>query len=103
MDYWMNGAPTDDDEDLAQITKLSLQAWRKMKVKIVKFFTLTDGHWFHKRIEQELKEAKARKEKSNEKAKAAAEARWSKHRAKQSLAMLQACSKHCMQQSKEHC
>ena len=84
MDYWMNGAPADDDEDLAQITKLSLSAWKKTKVKIVKFFTLIDGHWHHKRIEQELKEAKSRKEKSNEKAKAAADARWSKHRAKQS-------------------
>jgi uncharacterized protein YdaU (DUF1376 family) len=85
MDYWMNGAPADDDEDLAQITKLSLSAWKKTKVKIVKFFTLTDGHWYHKRIEKELIDAKTRKEKSNEKAKAAADARWAKHRAKQSL------------------
>ncbi|MGX6999883.1 YdaU family protein [Caballeronia sp. KNU42] len=84
MDYWMNGAPADDDEDLAQITKLPLSAWKKAKAKIMKFFTLIDGNWHHKRIEQELKDAKTRKEKSNEKAKVAAEARWTKHRAKQS-------------------
>ncbi|WP_321905161.1 YdaU family protein [Paraburkholderia tropica] len=84
MDYWMNGAPADDDEELAQITKLSLSAWKKTKVKIVKFFTLQDGHWHHKRIEKELTDARSRKEQSNAKAKAAADARWSKHRAKQS-------------------
>jgi uncharacterized protein YdaU (DUF1376 family) len=83
MDYWMNGAPADDDEELAQITKLSLSAWKKTKVKIVKFFTLTDGHWFHKRIEKELKDAKANKEKAVTKAKNAAEKRWGKHNSEQ--------------------
>jgi uncharacterized protein YdaU (DUF1376 family) len=86
MDYWMNGAPADDDEELAQITKLSLSAWKKTKVKIVKFFSLVDGHWFHKRIERELKDAKANKEKAVTKAKNAAEKRWGKHNYEQSSA-----------------
>jgi uncharacterized protein YdaU (DUF1376 family) len=85
MDYWMNGAPPDDDAELAQITKLSGAAWKKTKTKIVKFFSLKDGHWFHKRIEEELLAAKKHKTKSVEKAKIAAAARWSKHTPEQSL------------------
>lgn len=85
MDYWMNGAPPDDDAELAQITKLSGAAWKKTKAKIIKFFSLKDGHWFHKRIEEELAAAKKHKTKSVEKAKVAAAARWSKHNHEQSL------------------
>ncbi|MFL9943696.1 YdaU family protein [Paraburkholderia graminis] len=76
MDYWMNGAPPDDDEELAQITKLSLSAWKKMKAKVMKFFSLSDGRWSHKRIEKELTAAKHNKSKAVEKARAAAAARW---------------------------
>ncbi len=79
MDYWMNGAPPDDDDELAQITKLSLSAWKKTKAKITKFFNLSDGRWYHKRIEKELTAAKMNKGKAVEKAKAAAAARWSKN------------------------
>lgn len=85
MDYWMNGAPPDDDAELSQITKLSGAAWKKTKAKIIKFFSLKDGHWFHKRIEEELAAAKKHKTKSVEKAKVAAAARWSKHNPEQSL------------------
>jgi uncharacterized protein YdaU (DUF1376 family) len=85
MDYWMNGAPSDDDEELAQITKLQLSSWKKMKAKIVKFFTLKDGKWHHKRIEQELAGAKENKVKAVGKAKAAAAARWGKKNGEQSL------------------
>lgn len=85
MDYWMNGAPPDDDAELAQITKLSGAAWKKTKAKIIKFFSLKDGYWFHKRIEEELAAAKKHKTKSVEKAKVAAAARWSKHSPEQSL------------------
>lgn len=85
MDYWMNGAPPDDDEELAQITKLSLAAWKKTKAKITKFFNLTEGRWYHKRIEKELEAAKQNKSKAVEKAKAAAAARWAKNNPEQSL------------------
>lgn len=84
MDYWMNGAPPDDDEELAQITKLSLAVWRKTKAKIMKFFTLSEGRWQHKRIEKELKAAKQNKSKAVEKARAAAAARWAKNIPEQS-------------------
>jgi len=83
MDYWMNGAPPDDDEELAQITKLSLSAWKKTKAKITKFFTLSDGRWHHKRIEKELMAAKQNKSKAVEKARAAAAARWTKNNPEQ--------------------
>jgi uncharacterized protein YdaU (DUF1376 family) len=76
MDYWMNGAPPDDDEELAQITKLTVSGWKKMKAKIMKFFSLSDGRWSHKRIEKELTAAKQNKSKAVEKARAAAAARW---------------------------
>jgi uncharacterized protein YdaU (DUF1376 family) len=57
LDYWPNGAPPDDNETLASITKLSMKAWMTMRPRLEPFFVVADGRWTHKRIEHELLEA----------------------------------------------
>ncbi|MET4289232.1 uncharacterized protein YdaU (DUF1376 family) [Bradyrhizobium sp. LA8.1] len=57
LDYWVNGAPPDDDETLATITKLPVTIWKKRRLALVKFFKVQDGHWVHGRIEKELARA----------------------------------------------
>lgn len=78
MDYWRNGAPPNDDEVLANITRLSLQQWRKHKATLLKLFVINDGLLTHKRIEDELLKASENAEKYAERAKKAAAKRWSK-------------------------
>lgn len=80
MDYWMNGAPPDDDHALASITKMSIDAWSIARAKLEHFFSIEDGFWKHKRIEQELRSAMDKKAKAAEKASKAASARWDKEK-----------------------
>jgi uncharacterized protein YdaU (DUF1376 family) len=51
MDYWLHDGLPDDDAKLAQIARLPIAAWRKMRPTIAAFFY--DG-WRHKRIDAEL-------------------------------------------------
>lgn len=60
LDYWPNGAPPDDNETLASITKLSMKGWLAMRPRLEPFFTITNGRWTHKRIEHELIQAEAK-------------------------------------------
>lgn len=78
MDYWRNGAPPNDDDVLANITRLSLQQWRKHKATLLKLFVINDGLLTHKRIEDELIKASENAEKYAERAKKAAAKRWNK-------------------------
>ena len=78
MDYWMNGAPPDDDQVLASIVKMSPDAWSKARGVLEKFFSISDGCWNHKRIDHELTEATQRKAAAKAKAEKAAAARWPK-------------------------
>lgn len=57
LDYWVNGAPPDDDVVLATITRLSAPAWSKLRPTLVKYFNVVDGKWTHGRIEKELVKA----------------------------------------------
>lgn len=57
MDYWVAGAPPDDDFALAQITRLELKAWRKIRPIIERFFVIEGGAWTHKRVQQEYAKA----------------------------------------------
>ena len=50
--YWTSGSLPDDDQQLANITKLPLADWRKNRKTLQAFFF--DG-WRHKRVEYELK------------------------------------------------
>lgn len=77
MDYWRNGPLPDNDDTLANITRLSLSAWKKHKPVLRQLFTIADGQWQHKRINEELETAKSNAEKYANRAKKAAEKRWS--------------------------
>lgn len=64
MDYWINGAPPDDDAVLASITKLSVARWKSARPLVEPFFKIKKGKWVQERIEKEFKAAKARKARS---------------------------------------
>lgn len=76
MDYWRNGPPPDDPAVLAQITRLSLDAWSMHQAVLKHFFVVEDGVWKHHKIDMVLLEAKENRAKAEQKAKKAAEARW---------------------------
>ncbi|MCP3017990.1 YdaU family protein [Cupriavidus basilensis] len=78
MDYWRNGPPPNEDATLAQITRLSVAAWKKNKATVLRFFTETDGLLHQKRINQELQACQTRKDTAVAKATLAAEKRWGK-------------------------
>lgn len=77
MAYWRNGGPLlDEDKRLAAITKATAKEWKTLRTTMAEFFTVADGVWSHKRIEQELASSKQNSERASSKAKAAAQARW---------------------------
>jgi uncharacterized protein YdaU (DUF1376 family) len=78
MDYWKNGPPPDNDNILAQITRMSLDAWSRSRAILEGFFEVSDGLWKHSRVERELAESSARKTVAVARAKAGAAAKWSK-------------------------
>ncbi len=76
FDYWMNGPLPDDDEALAAISKMSIDAWSIARARLEHYFNVAGGCWKHGRIEQELAIASEKKRKSREKAEKAANSRW---------------------------
>lgn len=78
MDYWRNGPPPDEKIVLQNVTRLSDFLWKKHWPVLQKFFRLIDGHWHHKRLDEEIAKATAGKASATEKARAAANARWAK-------------------------
>lgn len=79
MDYWRNGPPPDDEEILQNVTRLSKFLWKKHGPVLQKFFTVENGVWRHKRIDEEMAGASSGKAAASEKARIAANARWSKN------------------------
>lgn len=57
MDYWTNGPLPDDDAALAHVTRLQPAAWKKTRHVIARFFSIEDGVWRHKRIDEEREKA----------------------------------------------
>jgi uncharacterized protein YdaU (DUF1376 family) len=77
MDYWRNGPLPNNPVLLANITRLSADAWSIAQALLMQFFSIgEDGLLHNKRIDEEMAGAKANKEKNGLRAKAAAEARW---------------------------
>lgn len=58
MDYWTNGPLPDDDAALAQVTRLQPSAWKKNRPALVRMFQVIDGEWHHKRIDEEIENAR---------------------------------------------
>ena len=61
MDYWRSGRLPDNDQVLAQITKLPLDTWLTHKGVLQGFFEVIDGELIHSRVEKELNDSKDRK------------------------------------------
>ena len=78
MDYWRSGKLPDNDQVLAQITKLSPDAWSNAKAMLMQFFSIENGYWVHTRVEKEIILAKENKDKNHQRAVQAAKARWEK-------------------------
>jgi len=78
MDYWRSGRLPDNDQVLAQISKLTPDAWSNAKAMLKQFFSISDGYWIHTRVEKELALAMQNKAKMHERASKAAQARWDK-------------------------
>lgn len=85
LDYYEQekGAP-DDDDVLAAITELPLDAWKRHRKVIEPMFDIHDGRWFHSRIDAEIKDGKERHAKSSAKGRHAALAKADKNRPKES-------------------
>ena len=76
IDYWSNGPLPNDHKILAQITKMSHDAWSIASSIVLSKFILHDGHWHHDRIDEELSKAKKRKENAQTRGNKGAAARW---------------------------
>lgn len=81
MDYWRNGSLPDDDFVLAQVTRMQGDAWSTARSVLVRFFSIENGVWVHKRIEEEIKKARVNSQKAHDRAVKAAAARWEKENA----------------------
>jgi len=59
MAYWQQQGPLpDDDEELAAICRMPLEAFQKASKRLSRFFTVADGVWRHKRVDAEIAKAK---------------------------------------------
>lgn len=76
MDFWVNGPPPDDDEELAQITRLPIRRWLDLRPRIARLFQIVEGRWRHERIEGELEKAARLVSNRAEAGKTGARARW---------------------------
>jgi len=56
MAYWMAGeALPENDQKLAKMAHATHQEWSSLKLVIADFFTVENGKWHHKRIDNELR------------------------------------------------
>lgn len=76
MHYWRTGGLPDDDVQLARIARATPAEFRGARPIVEAFFL---PGWKHKRIELELAKAKRISGSNTDKARDAANARWSKH------------------------
>lgn len=90
--YWKRRKPLpNDDAYLANVTKLSLDAWSNARAVLEEFFEISSSNaWVHARVEKELNDAVEKQTKSKEKAKKAAESRWN-NAPSNAQAMLEPC------------
>lgn len=95
MDYWKNGPPPDDDAVLAQICRMSPDAWSNARSTIRAFFEQDGSTLKHKRIDSELADAKDGKLKRIAKASAAAAKRWGKNAPSNTPSNQQAMPEQC--------
>jgi uncharacterized protein YdaU (DUF1376 family) len=73
---WTNGPLLDDDKHLGAITKLSPADWLEMRPTMENFFSVENGFWIHKRVEEEINNAKSMAAKRSTAGKAGMTSRW---------------------------
>lgn len=95
MDYWKNGPLPKDDAVLAQITRLSADAWSNARSTVLAFFEHGAKHYTHKRIDAEMAAARVQKDKKVAKAKVAAAKRWANHAPSNAPSNTQAMLEQC--------
>ncbi len=78
IDYWINGAPPDDDEVLKAITRVPSKNWPKVKAAIRPFFNVLEGRWIQKRADKEKERAMEISGQRSEAGKLGAGKRWGK-------------------------
>lgn len=77
MGAWKRGASLpDNDEQLAQIARCDLKAWRAMRPVLEEFFDVVDGEWTQKRLASEFVRAGGIVSKRKEAGKKGAAKRW---------------------------
>lgn len=77
MGAWKRGASLpDNDEQLAQIARCDLKAWRAMRPVLEEFFDVVDGEWTQKRLAAEFIRAGGIVSKRKEAGKKGAAKRW---------------------------
>lgn len=78
MEYWIHGPLPDDNRKLCQITKMPFIAFKKSRQQLSEFFSVVDGFWIHKRIEEEKRKTAQLIEKYKERSKAGNDAKRAK-------------------------
>ena len=77
MNYYQTGKSlVDNDQVLSQFCRTSVQKWLRMKPTLEKFFSIFEGRWYHKRIENDLDKIAEKSMKSRN----AALSRWANER-----------------------
>jgi uncharacterized protein YdaU (DUF1376 family) len=91
--YWRNGALPDDDAQLARVVGMALGRWRKVRPVLAVFFTVAEGRWTHRRVEEELARWTDKKRRFIERASAGGRAKAAKSSASStSKALLKGCT-----------
>lgn len=76
LEAWAHdGLIPDDDDELAQITRMSLREWRANKAKVLRFWDAAEGGYRQERLDAELARAKHLVSVKSEAGRASAEAR----------------------------
>lgn len=76
MQYWVHETLPDNDKILAQVARMPLKEWRKIRPCIAPYFQVEhNSQWRHERIDDELKKASELREKKRKAGIASANAR----------------------------
>jgi len=104
IDYWHTEKPLPDDlKKLSLIAKMAPKRFKKVFANLKLFFSKKEGHFYHKRIEQELKDYKEKALNRASQAKKAAETRWGSDAQSNAPSMPAALLTECSEQCSEQC
>lgn len=109
LDYYeQECGPPDDDDVLAAITELPLDAWKRHRKVISPLFETRDGYWHHARMDAEIADALDKMRKAKERSEAGVTARWGADRKpakpkKNAKSIPQALPEALPQESTEQC